>query len=110
MKSVDIIRNALLTVTDKVYRYPTEGEKGNYIVWAEEGQSGGVWADDKCEQQTIRGTADYFTRIEDDETVGKIQAALNDCGAVWRLNCVQHEQDTGYIHFEWVWEVDEQLG
>lgn len=109
MQSINIIRDAMLTVTDKVYHYFAHSEKGNYIVWAEEGQSGSVWADDHCDQLIVTGTVDYFTRKNKDAVVEEIQQALNNCGAVWRFNSVQYEKDTGYIHYEWVWEVGEHV-
>lgn len=103
--ALDTIRQALLTVTKDVYHYKALNKPDQYIVWMED--SGGVdtWADDICTYQTITGTIDYFTRIEDDPNVERIQHALNNGNIVWRLNSVQYEEDTKYKHYEWEWEV-----
>lgn len=106
MANLDVIKNALLTVTQKVSHYTApQNVTGPYIVWAEDGQADEVWADNRMQHQVIQGTADYFTKTENDPNVGKIQDALNDVCS-WRLNSIQYEEDTGYIHYEWVWEVD----
>lgn len=101
------LKTALLTVTTKVYHYiPPQTVTGSYIVWAEDSQSESVWADDKMQAQTIQGTVDYFTKTENDTNVDLIQSALNDAEISFRLSSIQHEADTGYIHYEWIFEVD----
>lgn len=104
MRLIDIPA-ALLTIGVPVDHYTAFKQVGQYIVWAEDGQSDSVWADGKMQEQAIQGTVDYFTKIEFDPNVQKIQAALND-GFSWRLNSVQYETDTGYIHYEFLFEVD----
>ena len=99
------IRDALLTVTNKVYHFDATGAKGNYIVWAEEGQTSATWADNKMQEQAIGGTIDYFTKFEFDENVDKIQKALNDAEISFELNSIQHEEQTKYIHYEWTWDI-----
>jgi len=100
------VKTALLTVTAKVYHYtPPQTVTGSYIVWAEENQSDSVWADGEMQEQSIQGTVDYFTKTEFDPNVQKIQDALNT-GFSWRLNSIQYEDDTGYIHYEWLFEVE----
>jgi hypothetical protein len=100
---IDTLKNALLGVTSKCYHYaPPQNVNGAYIVWAEDNQSASVWCDNKMQAQAIEGTVDYFTKSEDDAYVDAIQAALNGVCS-WRLNSIQHEEDTGYIHYEWVW-------
>lgn len=101
----DILVNALLSVTDKVYHYRAYGATDKYIVWAEDGQAGSVWAENKMQNQVVEGTVDYFTKSEDDTNVEAIQNALNDAEISWRLNSVQYELNTNLIHFEWVWQV-----
>lgn len=106
MKLSDV-KTALLTVTQKCYHHDApQSVTGAYIVWAEDNQSGSVWADEKMQEQTIQGTIDYFSKTEFDPNVPAIQNALNDAGISFRLNSVQYEEDTGYIHHEWLFEVD----
>lgn len=104
MNMLDRIPKALLSVTDNVGHYKTLQQTDQYIVWAEDGEARAVWSDDEMSEQIITGTVDYFTRMEDDPNFEKIQNALNTTGAFWKLNSIQFENDTGYIHYEWMWE------
>lgn len=99
------IENALLSVTDNVGHYEAFEETDQYIVWAEDSQADSVWADDKMQEQALSGTTDYFTKTENDPNVKKIQNAFNSIEISWKLNSIQHEKDTGCIHYEWVWEI-----
>lgn len=99
------LKTALLTVTQNVYHFDATGATGNYIVWAEDGASEVLWADNQMKNQVITGTIDYFTKTEYDPNFGLIQAALNTLGISYRLNSVQFEDDTKYIHYEWAWEM-----
>lgn len=99
------IRDLLLTIGPPVFHYFVTGQTGNYIVWIEDGEGVSGHADNKKTTQIISGTIDYFTKVEFDPVTEQIQAKLNDLRIAWRLNSVQHERDTGYIHYEWVWEM-----
>ncbi len=96
---------ALLTVTDNVGHYIAFEQTDQYVVWAEETQADSLWADDEIQEQAIQGTIDYFTKTENDPNVQAIQNALN-CVCSFRLNSVQYEDDTKFIHYEWAFEVD----
>ena len=49
---------------------------------------------------------DFFTKREFDPWVEAFEASLNRCqGLTWRLNSIQYEEDTGFTHYEWEWEV-----
>ena len=99
------IRDLLLTITPNVFHYFASGQTGNYIVWAEDSEGDSIHADDGKTEQVIQGTIDYFTKTENDPVVTQIQDKLTENEISWRLNSVQYEQDTGYIHYEWVFEV-----
>lgn len=100
------LKNAYLAITPNVYHFTAGKPTGNYIVWAEDGQGNSVSADNKMQIQTISGTTDYFTKTESDPAIAEIQNAHNALEIAWYLNSVQYEDDTGYLHFEWCWEVD----
>jgi hypothetical protein len=101
------LKTLLLTIGPPVFHYFATGQTGNYIVWAEDGEGDTVHADGQKVERALTGTIDYFTKTENDPVVQQIEDALDsDDGISWYLNSVQYEQDTGYIHFEWVWEVD----
>lgn len=99
------IKTALSTVGVPVNRYHAIKKPDKYIVWAEDGQSGGLYSDNRMSEQVIQGTIDYFTKTEDDPNIDKIQDALNSAEIPFRLNSVQYEEDTGFIHYEWLFEV-----
>lgn len=98
------IKTALLTVTNNVHHFDATGAMGNYIVWAEDGQADSVWADGSMKEQAITGTIDYYTKVEYDTKFSDIQSALDVIGVSYRLNSIQYEIDTKYIHYEWVFE------
>ncbi len=100
----DRIKSALLTVTKNVSHYEAHKKTDKYIVWAEDGQSNVKWADNQMQEQALMGTIDYFTKMEYDPNVDKIQYALNCIPLSWRLNSVQREDETGFIHYEFAWE------
>lgn len=105
MTRLNAIKTALLTVTNKCYHFTApQSVTGSYIVWAEDNQASSVWADGEMQNQVIEGTVDYFTKSEFDATAETIQNALNGVCS-WRLSSIQYERDTGYIHYEWVWQV-----
>lgn len=99
------IKDLLLTITPNVFHYFASGQTGNYIVWAEDSEGDSIHADDGKTEHVIQGTIDYFTKTENDPVVTQIQDKLTEKEISWRLNSVQYEQDTGYIHYEWVFEV-----
>ena len=99
------VPTALLTVGAPVSHYIASAKPDKYIVWAEDGEGNSESADNKKQIQVLTGTIDYFTKMEYDPNVGKIQDALNDAEISWKLNSVQYEELTKYIHYEWVFEV-----
>lgn len=100
------VRDALLTVSRRVYHFKAHPRtQAPYFVWAEDGSGQSLHADGKLEEQVIQGTVDYYTKHEDDPAVAEAQKALAAAGIPWRLNSIQYEDDTGLIHYEWVFEV-----
>lgn len=100
----DRLKNALLTITPNVFHDMAKGKHDQYIVWTVEGEVNAAHADNRKVDQAIGGTIDYFTNLEYDPNVEKIQTALNELGIGWRLESIQYEDDTKYTHYEWVWE------
>ena len=105
------VKNVFVSVLPAAtFHYKAWSKPDKYIVWAEDGQAGALHADDQTEEQIISGTADYFTKTEYDAIVKNIQSAMNKSDMTWYLNSVQYEEDTGYIHYEWVWEAMDSIG
>lgn len=74
------------------------------MVWAEDDRLD-LEADNKHVEKGVQGTIDYFTKTEFDGKTDTIEAQLDTMGVNWYLNSIQYEQDTGLIHYEWVWTI-----
>ena len=105
ISKIRVISDLMRKVTERVYHYHAMNEDVQYIVWVEQSESGANEGDNRKLNQTIQGTIDYFTKMDMDENVDKIQSLLNGAGISFYLNSVQFEEETGYIHYEWIWEV-----
>lgn len=78
---------------------------GDYGVYAED-DDGAMYADNAHAERATRGTIDFFTRDASGAQKTAIESALAGVEAcAWRHNSTQYEQDTGYIHYEWTFEV-----
>lgn len=76
---------------------------GDYGVWAEDGAND-LHADNAHAEKLAEGTVDWFTRDDAMPAQPIIEAALTAAGCAWYLNSIQLEDDTGYIHLEWVFQ------
>lgn len=103
MKLSDL-RDVLLEVLPDVFHYEAWAKPDKYIVWAEDTEASSLNVDDTKEEQIIQGTIDYFTKTEFDNTVVLIQQKLNSIDVAWQLSSIQYEEDTKFIHYEWVFE------
>lgn len=101
--------DALQQVIPDVFHYEAWAKPDKYIVWAEDAESNASYADNHKTDQVIQGTIDYFTKTEFDNTVVLIQHKLNSIDVAWQLSSIQHEKDTGYIHYEWIFELEGEL-
>lgn len=90
-------------IAPNVYHYHRRQMDFPCIVWHEDGGSS-FFANDKPLENAPTGTLDYFTREEFDPRVDEIEAAFHQMNVSFSLNSVQYEEDTGLIHYEWVWE------
>lgn len=110
LSCLEAVKNALLTVTENVGHYTAWDDSDRYIVWAEDMEVAAMNTDNYKGGQTIEGTIDYFTRDEYDENIEKIQLALNAARIGWELNSVQYEDETRFIHYEWLFRVRQMYG
>jgi len=101
MKQTDI-RDALDTLGVKVSHYIIKKGPDKYIVWARDGEAGASHADNQKRMQLLEGTVDLFTKTEYDPLFEQIQQKFNDLRLAWRFSSEQYEEDTGYIHYEWI--------
>ena len=99
------VKNALLKVPCNLFHYYADKKPDQYIVWAENGEVSSLDADNRKQEQTIGGTIDYFTKTDFDPNIDGIQDSLKSAEISFSLESVQYEEETGYIHYEWKFEV-----
>ena len=97
------IIDAHLTVTDSVSHY-RRLKSDRYFVWAED-STNDLSSDGAHTERAVVGTTDLYTKMEFDQWADELEAAFEAAGISYYRNSVQYEEETGYIHTEWVWEV-----
>lgn len=95
---------ALAEAVPNCYHYWRPQMTAPFLVWQEE-RDGGQQADNERQERKFHGTVDYYTKVEYDAALDRIETAMTESGAGWYLESVQFEDPTGLIHFEWVFEV-----
>lgn len=83
---------------------------GDYGVISLEFETDHLDGNDGKQIRAFEGSIDLFFRniSERDGLISTIENVLNDvCGASWTMNSFQHENNTGYFHVEWVFQVEE---
>lgn len=94
------IKTALDTTGLSFAHFAWINHPAEYGVYAEDSGED-LEADDIHAERGTSGTIDFFTRKDDGSIRTAIENALQGvCG--YRLNSIQYENDTGYIHYEWV--------
>ena len=97
------IITAHLAVTDAV-SHGGRIQSDRYFVWQEDGandfEAGGLHA-----EKAVTGSTDLFTKQEFDPWRDELEAAFDAAEIVWSLNSCQLEEETGFWHYEWDWEV-----
>lgn len=99
----DTVIAAHTAVTDGVSHFERLNSD-RYFVWQEDG-SNGIVGDDRHVEGAVTGTTDLFTKREFDPWKEEFEESMDSVGMAWYLNSVQYEEDTGFIHYEWVWSV-----
>lgn len=80
-------------------------QSDRYFVWQEDGRDD-LTANNRHIEKAVTGTTDLFTMQEFDPWAAQFETALDETPDVaWELNIVQHEQDTDFWHYEWIWSV-----
>lgn len=105
MKCLNKVKDALLTVSENVGHYEALKKEDSYIVWAEDGSGAQLAGDNFALNQAVSGLIHYYTKTESDETVEMIIAALKAAKISFRMQAVQYEEETKYIHHTWEFEV-----
>lgn len=91
------------SVTDAV-SHSARLKSDRYFVWQEDGANDLV-LDNRHAERAVTGTTDLFTKQEFDPWINQLEQAFDAYAVGWSLNSVQYEEDTGFYHYEWTWEV-----
>lgn len=94
---------AHLAVTDQV-SHAQRMSSDRYFVWQEEGSTDLI-ADGKHKEKVFSGTTDLFTKQEFDPWKEALEQSFDESEISWELSSVQFEEDTGFWHYEWLWQV-----
>lgn len=94
---------AHLAVTDQV-SHNERMKSDRYFVWGERG-SNDLEAGNSHAERAVLGYTDLFTKQEFDPWKEQLEQAFDEAGIAWGLNSVQYEEETGFTHYEWYWEV-----
>lgn len=89
-------------VTDAV-SHAARVKSERYFVWQEDG-SNDLAGDNGHGERAVTGTTDLYTKQELDPWADALGESFDAHGIAWALNSVQYEVDTGFYHYEWVWE------
>lgn len=110
LSALEGLKAVLLTVSENFGHYEALDKSQPYGVWAEDGEAGDLAVDNYKAGQTIEGTIDWYTKDEDDPVLLAIPNALNAARIGWALNSSQYEDETGYIHYEYLFRVRQTYG
>lgn len=77
---------------------------GDYGTYSEGGLNR-LTGDNRSAEKATVVYVDLFTRDATDAPETAIEDALDGIPCAWYLNTVQYEDDTRYIHYEWVVEI-----
>lgn len=90
-------------VTDQVSHIARMSSE-RYFVWQEDGRNDLI-ADGVHVDGAVTGSTDLFTKTEFDPWVDALGESLSSHGVAWSMNSIQYEEETGFYHYEWYWEV-----
>lgn len=105
MRWYERIIAAHTAVTDEV-RHDQKLHSERYFVWGERGAND-LASDGEHAEKAVLGYTDLYTKLEFDPWKEEFERSLDDFDIAWALNSVQYEEDTGFTHYEWYWEVED---
>lgn len=79
-------------------------KSNRYFVWQEE-SGNDLAADGLHAERAMRGHTDLFTKKEFDPWARALEDSFTASEISWELRDVQYEEDTGFWHYTWDWEV-----
>lgn len=90
-------------VTDAV-SHARRMQSERYFVWQEDGAND-LGGDDGHAEGAVTGVTDLYTKVEFDPWGDELGESLSSMGISWSLELVEYEEETGFYHWSWDWEV-----
>lgn len=75
-----------------------------YFVWQEDGGND-LAADGIHAERAMTGRSDLYSKTELDPWSFAIGEAFDENGIAWSLYSTEYEEDTGFWHWSWDWQV-----
>lgn len=101
----EIIKDLLVELLDEVYLYVAKTNANPpYVVYGVDGAND-LEAGNVHSEKADEGTIDLYTKDPTDSLITDIPEGLDENGVSYYLNSVQFEEETGLLHYEWVWQI-----
>lgn len=81
-----------------------EATAGEHGVYGEDNERS-LYANNAHAEKVLEGTIDVFSRDGTGAAKRNVESALTLYNIPYRLNSIQYEEDTGFLHYEWVFQV-----
>lgn len=81
----------------------SEAPKDRYGVVTADGQSELKADADPAAEKMLTGYVDVFVKASDDDPRDDVENAMRAIGVWFRMESIQFEPETGFLHFEWRW-------
>lgn len=66
-----------------------------------------VEGDGEIQERAYEGSVDLYMRGRDKNKIAAVEEALRaNCGGAFTLSAVLYEEETGLLHYEWVFQVE----
>ncbi len=75
-----------------------------YFVWEEDGAND-LGGDDSHAEHAVTGATDLYSKLEFDPWAGAIGESFDRRGVSWELVTADYEEETGFYHWSYDWEV-----
>lgn len=103
MRWYERIVEAYLAVTNQV-SHNKRLKSSRYFVWQEDGAND-LEANNVHAERAVTGRTDLYTKQEFDPWADALGEAFSSRGIAWSLVSVSYEEETGFRHYSWDWEV-----
>lgn len=65
--------------------------------------------DNEIQNRAFEGSVDLYMPTRDKTLIGKVKEVLiAQCDGAFTLSSIQHEEETGLLHYEWVFQLEDE--